>query len=66
MPFEETVYGPMISGVEDLVAAIQGADRIGEQYESARLDFIARYMELEDGHASARLVDRVFASRGDA
>lgn len=66
MPYAETVYGPLITTYAELVECLLNVDSFRETYSTAREAFVARYMELEDGRATARLVDRVFAPRGDA
>lgn len=66
VPYEETSPGPYLTDQAALTAAIRDADRIGAAYEQERLRFVREFMELEDGHAAARLVDRVFVPRGDA
>ena len=66
VPYAETSPGPHLSDQDELVRAIQDAEAIAREYEPARLEFIANYMEEEDGHAAARLVDAVFAPNGDA
>ena len=65
-PYADTSPGPHLRTHDDLVAAVRNADQVALEYEQARQRFIATYMELEDGHAAARLVDRVFVPRGDA
>ncbi|MCW4457822.1 CDP-glycerol glycerophosphotransferase family protein [Microbacterium sp. MPKO10] len=66
VPFEETAPGPFVRTAADLVESIGNADDVARTFEPQRELFVSRYMELEDGHATERLVDAVFASRGDA
>lgn len=66
VPYAETSPGPHLHTQEELLAAIRDADDVAKRYEGAREQFVADFMEEEDGHAAARLVDIVFASRGDA
>ena len=66
VPYDETVSGPQIFEQAELTRQIRRADEVAREYEPVRERFVANYMEEEDGHAAARLVDIVFASRGDA
>jgi CDP-glycerol glycerophosphotransferase len=50
----------------ELVDALRDLPRAGAAHAVARARFRADYMELEDGHAAARLVDAVMGPRGDA
>lgn len=65
-PYDDTSPGPHLRGLKDLVDAIGDATGEASSFEEARQRFVATYMELEDGRAAHRLVDAVFASRGDA
>jgi len=64
--FEPTAPGPLVTTTEEVVAHLLDLDAVradfGDQYDRFR----SEYLDLEDGHAAARLVDAVFASRGDA
>lgn len=66
VPYDQTTPGPLVHSQEVLEGMIRGAAVVATQYEPERREFLARYMELEDGHATARLIDAVFAPRGDA
>ncbi|MHA3724041.1 bifunctional glycosyltransferase/CDP-glycerol:glycerophosphate glycerophosphotransferase [Leucobacter sp. HY1910] len=66
VPYDDTVSGPQITDQGELTRQIRRADDVAREYEPVRQRFIAEFMEQEDGHAAARLVDIVFASRGDA
>ena len=66
VPYSETTPGPHVREFEELVGLLRRAPEIGARYESDRRDFIRKFMELEDGHATSRLVDTVFFPRGDA
>ncbi len=65
-PYEDTSPGPHVRTMADLLDGIRSADQVASDFEQARQRFITTFMELEDGHAAARLVDAVFAPRGDA
>ncbi|PFG31882.1 CDP-glycerol glycerophosphotransferase family protein [Paramicrobacterium agarici] len=66
VPFDETSPGPLLYNAADLVDAIKNADAVARSFDGERSTFISRFMELEDGHATERLVDLIFAPRGDA
>ncbi|GAA1530613.1 hypothetical protein GCM10009803_09220 [Microbacterium ginsengiterrae] len=64
--YSDTSPGPHIRRVEDLVDGIRQAGEVAAEFDRARERFVSTFMELEDGHAARRLVDAVFAPRGDA
>jgi CDP-glycerol glycerophosphotransferase len=60
MPYGPTAPGPHVRSTEEVVAALRDLDGVARRYRSAVETFISTYMELEDGHASERVVDTVF------
>jgi len=64
--FEPTAPGPLLRTTGEVLDALADLDGVrrdyADDYEAFRRDFL----ELEDGHAAARLVDAVFVPRGDA
>lgn len=66
VPYDQTTPGPLVRAQEALEGMIRSAAAVAAQFEPERREFLARYMELEDGHATARLIDAVLAPRGDA
>lgn len=60
LPYEETAPGPIARTVEECLAALADLDLLQRNTRPAVDAFRARFMEREDGHASARLVDAVF------
>ncbi|PRI10202.1 bifunctional glycosyltransferase/CDP-glycerol:glycerophosphate glycerophosphotransferase [Leucobacter massiliensis] len=66
LPYGETVFGPRIESASELLDAIRDADALRAKFEPQRQEFVARFLPLEDGKATQRLVDAVFAPRGDA
>ncbi|BDZ53725.1 hypothetical protein GCM10025870_07980 [Agromyces marinus] len=66
MPYEGTAPGPWLTSTSDVTRALRRLDRIEHRFASDVDRFRSRFMELEDGNAAARLVDRVFVPRGDA
>lgn len=66
VPYEQTTPGPLVRTQEALEGMLRDAVAVATQFEPERREFLARYMELEDGHATVRLIEAVFAPRGDA
>lgn len=64
--FDETAPGPIIRTQSALTEAILDSNSTARKFEPKRAEFIRKFMEIEDGHAAERLVDAVFATRGDA
>ena len=57
--FEATAPGPLLSTSEEIVAALRDLDPITAQYASAYAAFRETFCDLDDGSASARVVDRM-------
>ena len=55
--FEAEAPGPLLSTVDEVAGALGDIDAISAEYEDAYARFVARFCELEDGHASRRVVD---------
>ena len=60
LEFDPTAPGPHVDTTEQAVAQLRRLDALAESYGPAVEKFIATYMEHEDGHAAARVVDAVF------
>lgn len=64
--FEPTAPGPHVTNTRQVVQQLRDLDGLlagnARKLERFRKD----YVDLEDGHAAARLVDAVFVPRGDA
>ncbi|MGE5131498.1 MAG: CDP-glycerol glycerophosphotransferase family protein [Gemmatimonadota bacterium] len=60
MPYDPTAPGPHVRSTEEAVAHLRDLDGVGRRYRPAIGTLISTYMELEDGHASERVVDAVF------
>ena len=65
MPYEPTAPGPMVDSTGEVVEHLRDLDRLTSDYASAREEFRATYLPLEDGKASARFVDAVFTMPED-
>lgn len=61
-----TAPGPHVTTTEEVVRELTDLDTLASTWQEARSTFRADYVDLDDGHASERLVDAVFAPRGDA
>jgi CDP-glycerol glycerophosphotransferase len=66
IPYGPTAPGPHVSSTREVVAQLRDLTRLARRTSAARAEFRRQYVELDDGHASARLVDAVFVPRGDA
>jgi CDP-glycerol glycerophosphotransferase len=66
IPYGPTAPGPHVSSTREVVAQLRDLTRLARRTSAARAQFRRQYVELDDGHASARLVDAVFVPRGDA
>ena len=64
--YEPTAPGPLVSTTAEVLSVLARLPKTTARYELARERFRLEYMELEDGHAAARLVDAVMGPRGDA
>jgi CDP-glycerol glycerophosphotransferase len=58
--FVESAPGPLLRTTDELADALVGIDAVRSSYAAAYEAFATRFCELDDGHASARVVDRVF------
>ncbi len=66
IPFAPTAPGPQVTTTREVVALLRDLDGLARRTEAERDTFRRSYTDLDDGHASARLVDAVFVPRGDA
>jgi CDP-glycerol glycerophosphotransferase len=64
--YAPTAPGPMVSTTREVVELLRDVDGLAARYAAARERFRQEYADLDDGHASARLVDAVMVPRGDA
>ena len=60
--FEHEAPGPLVRTTEDLIAALRDLPAVRERSASAYERFCERFCHLEDGRASARVVDAVFGA----
>ncbi|MEU1366458.1 CDP-glycerol glycerophosphotransferase family protein [Streptomyces sp. NPDC005803] len=59
--FENDAPGPLISTSEELVSAIRDIDNVSAEYGERYQRFQELFCDLDDGHASERLADRMFS-----
>ena len=59
--FEADAPGPLLATSDQVVAALADIDAIAAKYSAAHAAFAARFCPLDDGKASARACDRIFA-----
>ncbi|OLT38202.1 hypothetical protein BJF79_05620 [Actinomadura sp. CNU-125] len=62
--FEAEAPGPLVETSDDLIDAIRDVETATAGHAARYDDFVARFCPLDDGHAAARTVDRVFGSAG--
>ena len=60
LDIETEVPGPLLFTDEEVIDAIKNIDRIAEEYQEKYELFYNRFCHLDDGHASERIVERVF------
>ncbi|MGA8248429.1 MAG: CDP-glycerol glycerophosphotransferase family protein, partial [Nocardioides sp.] len=66
IPFGPTAPGPHVTTTREVVSLVRDLGGLARRTRAARAAFRRDYVDLDDGHASARLVDAVFVPRGDA
>jgi CDP-glycerol glycerophosphotransferase len=66
IPYAPTAPGPLVTTTREVVALVRDLDGLTRRTAAQRETFRREYADLDDGHASARLVDAVFVPRGDA
>jgi CDP-glycerol glycerophosphotransferase len=60
--FEAEAPGPLLNTSDEVIAALRDVDAVADQYATRYKAFAARACDLDDGHASARLADRMLAA----
>jgi len=66
IPYAPTAPGPHVTTTREVTALVRDLPGLARRTAEQRATFRRDYADLDDGHASARLVDIVFAPRGDA
>jgi CDP-glycerol glycerophosphotransferase len=57
----EQAPGPLLRTTDELAAALDDIDGVRTAYAERYSEFVSRFCEFDDGHAAARVVDRVFS-----
>ncbi|MCI9617353.1 MAG: bifunctional glycosyltransferase family 2 protein/CDP-glycerol:glycerophosphate glycerophosphotransferase [Eubacterium sp.] len=60
LSMEDDLPGPMLLTNDDVVDAIKNIDKIEEQYKDRYEEFYNRFCCVDDGHASERVVKKIF------
>jgi CDP-glycerol glycerophosphotransferase len=60
--FERTVPGPLLRTTDEVVEALRDLEGVRAAHADRYEAFRATFCELDDGHATERVVDRVFAA----
>ncbi len=63
--YAPTAPGPRVDSTQEVIRELSDINALAHSWSEARATFRAAYTDLDDGHASARLVDAVFRERGD-
>jgi CDP-glycerol glycerophosphotransferase len=59
--FVATAPGPLLRTSDEVAEALRDLDAVKTEYAGRYAEFASTFCELDDGHASARVVDRVFS-----
>lgn len=59
--FEREAPGPLLASTDEVGDALAALDGVPSRYADAYARFVERFCYLEDGHASERVIDSVFA-----
>lgn len=63
LDFEREAPGPLLRTTEEVCAALADLDRVAAAHHDAHARFVRRYCDLDDGHAAARVTDRMLHPR---
>ena len=59
LDFEADAPGPLLATSAELIAAVRDIGQVARSYQQAQAAFAAKFCPLDDGHAAARVVDRL-------
>ena len=65
MPYRPTAPGPRVSTTGEVVRQLRDLRALRRRYADDVERFVSTYLELEDGHAAQRIVDRVWGRSPD-
>ncbi|MFV0394053.1 MAG: CDP-glycerol:glycerophosphate glycerophosphotransferase [Coprobacillaceae bacterium] len=57
---EKELPGPLLFTTEEITTSIENIEKVNAEYQERYLEFYQRFCSLEDGKASARVVETVF------
>ena len=60
---ETTLPGPLLHTNDELLAALKNMDPIVEKYKDRYDAFYEKFCSVDDGHASERIIEKVFGER---
>lgn len=60
---EKELPGPLLHTNEELVHALKNMDEINQKYKARYEQFYDRFCCVDDGHASERIIEKVFGER---
>jgi CDP-glycerol glycerophosphotransferase len=60
LDYVETVPGPLLRTTDEVAGALGDIEAVQSEYAERYSGFVSRFCELDDGRASARVVDRIF------
>lgn len=63
MDMEKELPGPILRTNDAVVEALHNMDAITENYKSRYEEFYERFCSVDDGHASERVIEKVFGER---
>src|SRR5947207_15605216 len=58
--FREKAPGPLLGTTAELAEALNDIDAVRTEFAGRYREFVSTFCEIHDGHASARVVERVF------
>jgi CDP-glycerol glycerophosphotransferase len=61
--FEAQAPGPLLATSAEVVSALEDIDDLAASYHDAYQRFAEKFCPLDDGHAAARLCDRIFPAK---
>ena len=63
MDMEKELPGPILRTNDAVVDALHHMDAIEETYKERYEEFYERFCSVDDGHASERVIEKVFGER---
>lgn len=60
---EKELPGPILKTNDEVVEALHHMDSVTEQYKERYDEFYERFCSVDDGHASERIIEKVFGER---